>query len=81
MKDNEYSDFVDLMEKLSLNFKGEIDEKKIDLYFNELKHYKLSAVSRAINYVISTRIYSDFPIVGVISKAIKDSKHKITIDS
>jgi len=29
MKDNEYSDFVDLMEKLSLNFKGEIDEKKM----------------------------------------------------
>lgn len=77
MKDIEYDDFIDLMDKLSLNFKGDCDIPKINLYFNSLKKYKLYSVKRGIDYLISTRIYPDFPLAGHISKAIKDSKHRI----
>lgn len=76
MKNEEYDNFVDLMEKLHQNFKGEIDIPKIKMYFSQLKKYKLFAVNRGINYIIDTRIYPDFPIVGQIVKAIKDSKHR-----
>jgi len=77
MKDIEYDDFTDLMNKLSLNFKGDCNIPKIDLYFDNLKKYKLHAIKRGIDYLISTRIYPDFPLVGHISKAIKNSKHRI----
>jgi len=75
MKDIEYDDFTNLMDKLSLNFKGDINTEKIDLYFDSLKKYKLNSVKRGIEYLILTRIYIDFPMVGHISEAIKDSKH------
>lgn len=74
--------FIDLMKELSLNFKGfhtnnkQDDLKKVDLYFEELKRYTLKAVKRGIKYIISTRIYPDFPMVGHIVQAIKDSKHR-----
>lgn len=76
MKKDEYNDFVDLMELLSLNFKGEVTEEKIALYFDELKQYKLIAVERGIRFLISERIYPDFPIVGHIREAIINSRHK-----
>lgn len=73
---SEYSKFVDLMKKLSLNFKGELDKEKIDFYFIELKKYKLKTVERGINHLINTRVYSTFPIVGEITLAIKDTRHR-----
>lgn len=80
MKDIEKDDFIDLMRKLSLNFKGDINIEKINLYFDNLKKYKLNAIKRGIEYLILTRTYIDFPLVGHISEAIKNSKHKIIIE-
>lgn len=83
MLPEEKNEFIDLIEELSLNFKDfhtgtkECDLKKIDVYFQQLKKYKLAAVKRGIKYIINTRIYPDFPIVGQITQAIKDSKHRI----
>lgn len=74
MKEYEYISFVDLMKKLSLNFKGNMEKNQIRLYFNRLKKYKLSAVQRGINYLIDNRIYPDFPVVGCITEAIKNSR-------
>ena len=76
MKPEEWHDFIDLMEDLSKNFRGEIDTPKMKLYFYQLKRYKLSAVRRGVEYLIDTKVYPDFPIVGHITKAIKDSKHR-----
>jgi len=76
MKNNEYDKFVDLMKKLSSNFKPKPDKEKIDFYFNELRKYKLNAVERGINHLINTRVYPTFPIVGEIVIAIKNTGHK-----
>ena len=80
MKEYEYNNFVDLMQELSKNFKGEVDKDKIDLYFRKLKIYKLHAVKRGIDYLILTKVYHIFPIVGEIREAIKNSKHQNLID-
>lgn len=80
MKLEEKPKFIDLMEKLERNFKGDVDIKKIDLYFDQLKKYKLHAVERGIDYLISTRVYTDFPIVGHISEAIKESRYNSAAD-
>jgi len=76
MKNNEYNKFVDLIKKLSSNFKPKPDKEKIDFYFYELKKYKLNAVERGINYLIHTRVYPTFPIVGEITEAIKNTRHR-----
>ena len=76
MKNSEYNKFVDLMEKLSSNFKPKPDKEKIDFYFRELKNYKLNAVKRGINYLINTRVYPTFPIVGEITEAMSNTRHR-----
>jgi len=79
MKNNDYDKFVDLMKKLSINFKGDINTSKIVFYFNELKKYKINAVERGINHLINIRVYPSFPIVGEIVTAIKDTSNRIIL--
>jgi len=74
MIDSDYNDFVDLIQKLSKNFSGNISTKKIQFYFKELKKYKFVSVKRAIDHLVNTRVYHTFPIIGEIVTAIKDSK-------
>lgn len=74
MTNEEYNKFVDLMQRLSKNFDGNVTTKKIQYYFYELKKYKLESIKRAINHLINKRVYHSFPIVGEIVTAIKDSK-------
>jgi len=74
MKEYEYDNFVDLMAELSLNFKGNVVNDQIRLYFNRLKKYKLQAVKRGMDYLISNRKYNDFPVVGCIKEAIENSR-------
>jgi len=74
MNDNEYNKFVDLLNKLSNNFDGHINTKKIQFYFNELRKYKYESIERAINHLINRRVYHTFPIIGEITRAIKESK-------
>ena len=74
MKEHEYNKFIDLMGELSMNFKGGTDKPQIRLYFLHLKKYKLLAVKRGVDYLISNRKYHDFPIIGCIKAAIEDSR-------
>lgn len=74
MKEHEYDNFVDLMAELSLNFKGNVVNNQIRLYFDRLKKYKLLAVKRGIDYLIDNRKYHDFPVVGCIKEAIENSR-------
>jgi len=79
--DEEYQQFIEIMEKkLSRNFnKGNITKKDIKLYWDHLKKWDIRAVERGCDYLIDHRVYHDFPNVGEITQAIKNSKNLFKI--
>jgi len=71
MKQNDYTRFINLLEKLSLNFKNcDFTERKIDLYWERLKKYKINSVERGINYLIDKRVFPACPTIGEIIEGI-----------
>jgi len=72
MKQNDYIDFTNLLERLSLNFKEcDFTEKKISLFWERLKKYKINSVKNGINYVIDKRTFFSCPTIGEIIEGIE----------
>lgn len=71
MKDQERSQFGQVLRNLSLVFPKEVSKQVVELYWHALKSYELDRISMACEHIVKERSNSFFPNPAEIKEAIR----------